>query len=34
MSEIPDCSIDGAHDLGILSADFCRLVHTDRKILN
>lgn len=28
----PDCAIDCAHDLGVLSADFCKLIHTDRKI--
>ena len=26
-----DCSIDAAHDMGVLSADFCKIVHTDRK---
>nr|XP_019557895.2 WD repeat, SAM and U-box domain-containing protein 1-like [Aedes albopictus]XP_029725429.1 WD repeat, SAM and U-box domain-containing protein 1-like [Aedes albopictus]XP_029725431.1 WD repeat, SAM and U-box domain-containing protein 1-like [Aedes albopictus] len=25
----PDCSIDAAHDMGVLSADFCKVVHTD-----
>uniref|UniRef100_A0A8D8CHR1 WD repeat, SAM and U-box domain-containing protein 1 n=2 Tax=Culex pipiens TaxID=7175 RepID=A0A8D8CHR1_CULPI len=25
----PDCSIDAAHDMGVLSADFCKIVHTD-----
>ncbi|XP_052872485.1 WD repeat, SAM and U-box domain-containing protein 1-like [Anopheles cruzii] len=24
-----DCSIDAAHDMGVLSADFCKIVHTD-----
>lgn len=26
----PDCWIDAAHDMGVLSADFCSLYHTDR----
>lgn len=26
-----DCLIDAAHDMGVLSADFCKLYHTDRK---
>lgn len=25
------CSIDGAHDLGVLSADFVKFIHIDRK---
>ncbi|XP_058458730.1 WD repeat, SAM and U-box domain-containing protein 1-like isoform X2 [Malaya genurostris] len=24
-----DCLIDGAHDMGVLSADFCRTIHVD-----
>ncbi|XP_053673256.1 WD repeat, SAM and U-box domain-containing protein 1-like [Anopheles nili] len=24
-----DCAIDAAHDMGVLSADFCKIVHTD-----
>lgn len=28
-----DCMIDAAHDLGVLSADFCKLYHSDRKNL-
>uniref|UniRef100_A0A182Y145 Uncharacterized protein n=1 Tax=Anopheles stephensi TaxID=30069 RepID=A0A182Y145_ANOST len=24
-----DCSIDAAHDMGVLSADFCKIAHTD-----
>lgn len=26
----PDCWIDAAHDMGVLSTDFCKLYHTDR----
>lgn len=26
-----DCSIDAAHDMGVLSADFCKIVHADRE---
>ncbi|XP_059616079.1 WD repeat, SAM and U-box domain-containing protein 1-like isoform X2 [Phlebotomus argentipes] len=26
---IADCSVDNAHDLGVLSADFCKIVRTD-----
>lgn len=29
----PDCSIDCAHDMGVLSADFCKVTHNDRKHL-
>lgn len=29
--EDADCMIDAAHDLGVLSADFCKLYHSDRK---
>lgn len=25
-----DCMIDAAHDMGVLSADFCNLYHSDR----
>ncbi|KAJ6625922.1 WD repeat, SAM and U-box domain-containing protein 1 [Pseudolycoriella hygida] len=25
----PSCSIDSAHDLGVLSADFCKFIHID-----
>lgn len=25
-----DLTIDAAHDMGVLSADFCKLYHTDR----
>lgn len=27
----PDCSIDCAHDMGVLGADFCKITHSDRK---
>lgn len=30
-TEEPDCSIDAAHDMGVLSTDFCKLQHSDRK---
>lgn len=26
----PDLTVDAAHDMGVLSADFCKLYHTDR----
>lgn len=29
-TEETDCSIDGAHDMGVLSTDFCKLQHSDR----
>jgi hypothetical protein len=25
----PDCSIDCAHDMGVLSAEFCNVIHND-----
>lgn len=29
-NEDADCSIDAAHDMGVLSTDFCKLCHSDR----
>lgn len=29
-TEEADCTIDGAHDMGVLSTDFCKLSHSDR----
>lgn len=30
-SDEPDCIIDAAHDMGVLSTDFCKLYHSDRE---
>lgn len=30
----PDLLIDGAHDMGCMSADFCRVTRLDRKCIN
>lgn len=28
-----DCSVDNAHDLGVLSATFCKQVHVDCELV-